>query len=140
MNADETKNRRRKIPLNPDMQGTVLVRSVLHWCFYVSAILLVVVIWTAIRDPSQSALKLVFESFVYFSPAIVASIILLPVFVYDALKATPSAAGPMFRLQCEMAKLTEGKQVDPLKFRDGDNWDELAENFNGLANRVMREP
>jgi hypothetical protein len=139
MNADEKKTIRKKLYVNPEVQGAMLLRAVLQWCFHICAILLVVVVWTAFRDPSQIALKLVFKSFVYFSPAIVASVVLLPLFIYDVLKASNRIAGPLVRLRCELAKLAEGEEVNRLRFRSGDTWSDLAEEFNLLAERVMAE-
>lgn len=139
MNADEKKVLRKKLYVNPQVQGAIILRTILHWCFYLCSILLAVVIWTAIRDPSQIALKLVFKSFVYFSPGIIASIVLLPLFIFDILKASHRVAGPIVRLRSEMARLTHGEEVQHLKFRDGDNWAELADDFNALAEQVMAE-
>lgn len=139
MNSEQKKALRKKLYVNREVQGDILLRSVVHWCFYMVAILLAVVVWTAVRDPSQVALKLVFESFVYFSPGIVASVVLLPVFIYDILKASHRTAGPIIRLKAEMAKLANGENVDELRFRDGDNWADMADEFNNLAEQVMAE-
>jgi nitrogen fixation/metabolism regulation signal transduction histidine kinase len=98
-----------------------------------------VVVFTVIRDPSQLAIKLVFKSFVYFSPAIIASVLLLPLFIHDILKTSHKVAGPIHRLRNEMTKVTEGKEIKTLRFRDGDHWTELAEDFNEMAAALMAE-
>lgn len=139
MNAKEKKALRKKLYVNREVQGTLILRSILHWFFYMCAILLTVVVFTVIRDPSELAIKLVFESFIYFSPAIIASVILLPLFVWDILKASNKVAGPIHRLRNEMAALAAGNDVKELRFRDGDHWTELADEFNVLAKELMAE-
>jgi len=139
MNTDENNVDRKKLFVNREVQGAILLRSVMRWCLYLCAILLAVVIWTAVRDPSQIAIKLVFKSFVYFSPAIVASIILLPLFLFDVLKDSHRTVGPILPLRKAMANLADGQEIKPLKFRKGDHWFNVAEEFNVLANQVMAE-
>ena len=139
MNAKDKKALRKKLYVNREVQRTLILRSIMHWYFYMCAILLTVVIFTVIRDPSELALKLVFKSFIYFSPAIIASVILLPLFVWDILKASNKVAGPIHRLRNEMAILVSGHDVKELRFRDGDHWSELADEFNLLAKELMAE-
>lgn len=135
----QTKKALRKRLYVDDIQKTMIVRTILHWYFYMSAILLVVCLGAVWLDPSKLAIKRVFEAFVYFSPAVVASVFLLPLVVWDMLKTTNRIAGPVYRLRCEMEKLTAGEDVEPLKFRDGDAFEELAEEFNRLAETVKSE-
>lgn len=139
MNPKDKKRIRRKLYVNREVQNALILRSILHWFFYMCAILLTVVVFTAIRDPSQMAIKLVYQSFVYFSPAIIASVILLPLFVWDILKAGNKVAGPIHRLRNEMATLVAGHDIRELRFRDGDHWIDFAEEFNALSNELMTE-
>ena len=137
MNEREKSRLRKKLYINPEVQRALILRSILHWFFYMSAILLVVAIFTTLRDPSQLALNLVFKSFVYFAPAIIASVVLLPLFVYDILKSSNRVAGPIFRLRNEIRTLASGEDISELSFRDGDHWSELADDFNLLADQLM---
>lgn len=139
MSAQDQQTHRKKLYINREVQGALILRSVLHWYFYMCAILLTVVIFTVIRDPSVLAIKLVFKSFVYFSPAIVASVVLLPLFIWDILKASNKIAGPIYRLKNEMSLLASGGEVRELRFRDGDHWKELADEFNLLAKTLSAE-
>ena len=137
MNEQEKNRLRKKLYVNPEVQRALILRSILHWFFYLSAILLFVVVLTTLRDPSQLALNLIFKSFVYLAPAIIASVMLLPFFLYDILKSSNRVAGPIFRLRNEIRTLTSGEDVEELSFRDGDHWSELADDFNLLARQLM---
>lgn len=139
MDAKTKKAIRQKLYVDQDVQRTLIVRTILQWYFYMSAILLVICLGAIWMDPSQLAIKHVFKSFVYYAPGVIASILLLPVFVYDMLKATNRIAGPIYRLRNEMKKLASGQEVRQLRFRDGDHWSDLAEDFNELAEQISAE-
>ena len=138
LDAKEQKPLRKKLYVNHDVQRSLILRSIIHWYFYMSAILLTVVIVTVVRDPSQDAIRLLFKSVVYFSPAILASVLLLPLFIWDILKASNKVAGPILRLQNEMSRLSKG-DVKELRFRNGDHWSEVADGFNALAAQLRTE-
>ena len=48
-------------------------------------------------------------------------------------------AGPLVRLRRSMRALARGEHVEPIKFREGDFWQEFAEEFNAVAARVQGE-
>jgi hypothetical protein len=69
--------------------------------------------------------------------AIVCSLMVLPVLLYDLSKHTNRFAGPIFRLKRHLQELAEGKSVAPLSFREGDYWMEIAESFNGVLRKLQ---
>ena len=139
MTPKEKKALRKKLYVNKEAQGSIIKRSIYQWYFCTSLILMTMAIFISLRDPSRSALLLIYELWTYFSPAIVASVFVLPLFIYDILKLSHKIAGPLERLSTEMTKLTDGQKVDTLRFRTGDYWPELAEKFNELAAKVQSE-
>jgi hypothetical protein len=139
MTPNEKKSMRKKLLVNRAAQSSIIKRSIYHWYFCTSLILMTMAIFIALSDPSRSALLLIYELWGYFSPAIVASVVVLPLFIFDILKLSHKIAGPLERLSAEMQKLADGESVEPLRFRDGDYWPELAEKFNELAEKVQSE-
>lgn len=138
MDSKQKKTLRKRLYVD-SVQREIIVRTIMQWYFYMSAILLVVCLGAVWMDPSILAIKYVFQAFVYFAPAIVASLILLPLFIYDMLKATNRIAGPIYRLRCAFKQISEGKAIAPVKFRDGDSFQELADDFNQLAQLVAEQ-
>lgn len=61
-------------------------------------------------------------------------LLLMPVFLRDTLKMSNRFAGPMYRLRMAFKQMAAGELPGPIKFRDGDFWQEAAEDFN-----VVRE-
>ena len=128
---------RKKLYVNKEVQGSIIKKAIFQWFLCTSLVLLVVVIVTAINDPSRSAFTMIWDMWKYFAPVILASFFVLPIFVYDLLRASHKIAGPLLRLKNEMEKLTNGETVRPLRFRDGDYWQDMAEQFNLLAAEVQ---
>jgi len=68
----------------------------------------------------------------------VASFLLLPLVVYDIVQMSNRFCGPLFRLRRELRALARGEHVEPISFREGDFWQEFAQEFNALLARVQR--
>ena len=130
---NDKKHLRKKLWINQEVQGAIICRTVLHWFFYMTAIIFAVVIYRSWIDPDEMAIRFVYDSFEYFAPAVLASVLLLPCVVYDTLKETHRVAGPIHRLKAEMTELASGGPSRNLKFRDGDHWSDIADTFNFLS-------
>ena len=73
----------------------------------------------------------------YYGPGLIASFILLPMVVVDIIRLSNRFAGPLVRLRRAMRALARGEHVQPIYFREGDFWQEFANEFNGILARVQ---
>lgn len=73
------------------------------------------------------------------TPALAVSLLILPLVVWDSLKVSNRFVGPLFRLRRSLRKLGEGQPVEPIIFRPGDYWHEIAEEFNAAVARIERD-
>lgn len=64
---------------------------------------------------------------------------LLPWFIHDSLKLSNRFAGPMVRLRKSIIELTNQAETQPISFRSGDFWQDIASDFNQLRMRVIAE-
>ena len=71
------------------------------------------------------------------SPTVLAVLVLAPIFLRDLCKLTNRFAGPLVRLRRAMKDLADGREVAPIHFREGDFWQDLADDFNRAAERVQ---
>jgi hypothetical protein len=71
----------------------------------------------------------------HYAPAVVASLLLVPIILLDSLRMSNRFAGPMVRLRRAMGRLAEGESVQPINFRDNDFWADFAEDFNRMLAR-----
>jgi hypothetical protein len=46
----------------------------------------------------------------------------------------------MVRVRRMLGQLAAGEPTDPLHFREGDFWNDVANNFNAIRARLQREP
>ncbi len=61
--------------------------------------------------------------------------LLMPVFLRDTLKMSNRFAGPMYRLRIALKKMAGEDVPAPIKFRDGDFWQEAADDFNTVRSQ-----
>ena len=66
----------------------------------------------------------------------VAVTLLVPIIAYDVLVISNRFAGPLYRMRRSLRALGAGESVDPIHFRDHDFLQELAVEFNAVADRV----
>lgn len=69
--------------------------------------------------------------------ALMVSLSVLPVILYDLTRLSNRFAGPMVRLHRSMYQAAKGDRVESIYFRDQDYWQEFADAFNDLNQRLQ---
>ena len=125
---------REEIVVDRQLQKSLVLRVVAYWCFYMLAITQILLCWRIATGPDGS-----FFSFFNIDDllrehgiVLAASLIMLPVMVWDALRVSKRSAGSIHRLRKGLQALAAGEQVEPIQFRQRDQRDELAEDFNAV--------
>ena len=129
------KSLRKRIFVDPKLQATVAGRVVLYWfvCQFMTAVLLFGCKAVTGREHLDEDMALFYRS------AVASTLCILPLAVYDVIRMSHRFAGPMLRFRRAMRDLGNGEHVEPLRFREGDFWQELATEFNAVLQRVNRE-
>ena len=137
-----TSKKRKKVLVEKQIQGSLVLRSVLYWFFCLCTILLFVAVGTVFSGKLQSGGELSVGIWRQYSPAVLASVFLLPLIALDIIRLSHRFVGPLIRLQNEMKRLADGQQVNPIVFRKRDHWHGLADQFNRLAlqHQQLSEP
>lgn len=91
-----------------------------------------------IQDPSQLFFHDLWPFLKKYSLFFTCLLLLMPLVVYDVLRVTNRVVGPVCRLRRELQTLADGGTAQPLSFREGDSWIELAPLFNTVLERVER--
>ncbi|MBX3413152.1 MAG: hypothetical protein KF708_10730 [Pirellulales bacterium] len=119
------------------VQGALLWRVALYWCYAMLTIVASLVSWRilvhGVAHPFNNHIADILDE---MSPMILGSAFMLPILLYDMARQTNRFAGPLFRLRNEMRRLSRGEKVLPVHFRDNDFWHEMAEEFNAVVARV----
>lgn len=73
----------------------------------------------------------------HYGPALIASLLLLPLVIADIVRLSNQFVGPLLRLRRSMRQLARGEYVEPIEFRDTDFWQDFADEFNGVVARIQ---
>jgi methyl-accepting chemotaxis protein len=68
--------------------------------------------------------------------ALLATAVSMPVMLWDLVRFSHRFAGPMVRLRSSMLRAAAGEHVAPIRFRQGDYWQDLADAFNAMQARI----
>lgn len=133
---------RHRLYVNKGIQGALVRRIAAYWVACSWGIFCVLAgfpigVTLALGVPNGPTVSsLLFQTWLDFWPSLLASMLVLPVIVWDLLRLSHRFVGPMIRLKNAMRDLAAGKQVPAITFREGDFWCEFAEEFNRVAARM----
>ncbi len=133
------KSLRRHLFVDPKVQGTFVVRAILYWVAFLITAALLLLCWRILTGPARMFYTHFNDMWFFYGPAIVASMLLLPLVVIDIVRVSNRLVGPMVRLRRSMRELARGEHVEPITFREGDFWQQFAEEFNSVVARVQSE-
>ena len=119
--------------IDRQVQGALVVRTVVYWLFCLFAVSLMLICWNAYVGPSKRFVDLVADVFDRYAPALLASLILMPIVAMDVVRLSNRFVGPVMRLRGSLKELAAGQPVPPLKFRDNDFWREMAADLTEVA-------
>jgi hypothetical protein len=128
---------RKKTFVDPQVQGALVRRLVIHWVAFFSVAALVAFCLQVLVDPFLP----IGEHFARMSqthgPFLLVLAFMLPVFVSDTIKLSHRFAGPIYRLRQTVRRLADGEEFRPLAFREYDFWQGLAADFNRMVERFQ---
>lgn len=131
--------KRRSLLIDRPVQIGLVLRIVFHWLAFLAAVVVVLPLYRAIvqgdivTPMSVQASKAAVDGVILFTLFLA----LLPYFIYDTFKITNRFAGPMYRLHRQMRELGHGKKLEPVHFRKGDYWHDVAKDFNAMVDRLQ---
>ena len=132
-----SKQKRKKVFIDPAVQGALLRRLMLHWFAFAFGatwtIVILQVMTHGIQHPLSYHMRVVWEQ---YGILILVMLCFLPAFVYDSIKLSHRFAGPIFKLRGHLKDMAEGRPVSPLSFRKGDFWLNIADDVNRIADRM----
>lgn len=131
-----SKNQRGKEYVDPQVQGALWRRLVVHWLAFTGIVALLVLALEWMNDPLSGLPQVASNAWNAYGPLLLVLVFLMPVFVYDSIRLSHRFAGPVFRLRQVIKKLALGDTSDRLEFRDNDFWKEIAEDMNSVMERL----
>jgi hypothetical protein len=138
--STDYKTMRKQLFVDPKVQGALVGRAILYWFVCLITISLMLMCWRIITGPARPFYMQFDDMWFFYGPALIASILLLPMVIIDIIRLSNRFAGPMLRLRRSMRALARGEHVEPIEFRGTDFWQDFADEFNQLLVRVQGPP
>jgi hypothetical protein len=129
---------RRQLFVDRQVQGALLFRICVYWCFSVLTICLLTLCLQAINHPNRPFLEYFAfsEFFVQYGPVLLTSLVLVPLIMFDVVALSNRFVGPLLRMRRSMRALAAGQEVEPIHFREKDFWRDVAQEFNLVVARI----
>jgi hypothetical protein len=118
-----------------DLQGSLLIRATFYWALCILNTGLVLLAWQVLTGPDGSFWHHLRLDMLWidYRAALIASLFTLPLILIDVRNFSHRFAGPNSRFRRAMRELASGKEVDLIRFRGSDFWQEMADEFNAVA-------
>lgn len=127
---------RQKLFIDPRVQGALMLRTVAYWFCCLLTIATLVLCWRIVFGQARVFYMHFDDMWFHFGPAFIASLFVLPLVLVDVLRLSNRFVGPVKRFRQALRTLAQGGTIEPLHFREGDFWHELAEELNALNARI----
>jgi hypothetical protein len=128
---------RKRIFVDPRLQGALVVRIVAYWLLCLAAMAVMLRCFQAVAGVGGVSAGPADDLRLFCSAAAVGTLLFLPLVAVDVVRLSHRFVGPMVRLRRTLRELGCGQRVEPIRFRDGDFWQEVAAEFNAVIERVQ---
>ncbi len=130
-----TNNRKRKF-VDPEVQGALTRRLLLHWFAFAGVAALITLGMQWMSDPFVPFREVLVGAWWTYSPVFLVLGCMLPLFVVDSIKLSNRFAGPLVRFRKAISDLADGQTPESIEFRNSDFWREMAGDLNRVAARL----
>ncbi|MBC8353440.1 MAG: hypothetical protein H8E66_15685 [Planctomycetes bacterium] len=128
--------RRHQMFADRKIQGALLAHTAIYWFYCLFSVTLVAVCWIIFTKQPETSAELFTQLWFNCGPALLGSVLLLPLVLLDCLRLSSRFAGPMVRMQRVMREMAAGETPAAFTLRPGDYWTEFAENMNIVMQRL----
>lgn len=127
--------RRQHSWIDSSVQGALIRRLFLHWGLFVINFVLLRTFLQIVSDPALPLMQHA-EAIIHGQlPLVFILVLMLPLFVIDTIALSNRFVGPVWKLRSALKALKNGEPVQPVFFRKGDYWAEIAADFNAVLAR-----
>jgi hypothetical protein len=127
---------RNQLFVDKQVQGSLIIRILGYWFASAITMAMIILMWRILYSPDESIMTQFESMWDEYRLPFLASVLMLPLIVYDITRMSNRFVGPLFRLRKELHALSHGQEPTMLQFRSDDFWKQAAEDFNLLYNRV----
>jgi hypothetical protein len=130
-----SQKRRQRLLVDFKLQGNILVHTALYWLYCLLGIAFIASCWILWVQRPNTAGELLGMLWTSLGPAILGSLVLLPLVLLDSLRLSHRIAGPMIRFRKAMKSMVADETARPIQLRDGDFWNDFADDINQMIEK-----
>lgn len=134
-----TDGNRKKFLIDNRVQGTLAWRLMYYWAAFVLIGLSLGFILQFLSHPLLPLKDHLANIWWNHGAFMVVMLLMTPIVVLDSFKLSNRFAGPVYRLRKTLREMRESGQVRPLRFRQNDFWQELADEFNVTMDQLREK-
>ena len=131
-------HQRSQVFIDRPIQGALLLRAVVYWAVCLLTQQLIVFLFVLVTSSADNFHANGAQVWWHIQLSILAALAILPMMLLDILKLSHRWVGPIFRLRAALHALTLGEPVPPIRFREGDFWQDLARDINVVTAELNR--
>jgi hypothetical protein len=131
-----SKTIRKKTYVDPKIQGALVRRILIHWVAFLGAAYAVTFCVQLLAAPFRPIGEHLQHLWWTQGPFLLVFVLLLPVFILDTIRLSHRFVGPVYRLRQTIRQIAEGETPPALKFRESDFWQDMAQDFNAMVDRL----
>jgi signal transduction histidine kinase len=129
------RNKRWRLCADFKLQGSLCMRVAAYWMICQLSIFGTLLVFVFLHQGSTGP-ETVWQM---LTPALIVSTIVLPLMMLDLLVFSNRFAGPLWNFRRKLENFVETNQFDEVRFRRGDFFQDLSENFNKLCEKTRVE-
>lgn len=127
-----------RLYVDKKVQGALARRVIFHFIMFIAVGAMVGLFLQFLSDPFKPIDTHIAMFWSQSGPYVIAMLCMLPVFIKDTVALTHRMAGPIVRLRGHIRAIADGDEVGPLKFRDGDFFNDVPGLFNEMVSTLKR--
>ena len=131
------RNRRLRLFVDVKLQSSLSLRVVAYWI--VCQATMASVVYAILAFEASNGHPAQGSPWRFLVPALIGSTVVLPLVLLDVLLFSNRFAGPLLRFRRHLQQLNNGEEVGPLRFRTGDHYLDLCDEFNRFMEKQLLE-
>ena len=131
-----SKHKRGKEYIDPQVQGALWRRLVVHWLAYTMVVMVLALGLEWMSNPFRVFSEVASDAWWTYSPLLLVMLFLLPAFIFDSVRFSHRIVGPVFRIRQVLQSLAAGESQRHVQFRKNDFWKEISADLNLVIDRL----
>jgi hypothetical protein len=132
-------NRRHKHVADAKIQRTLALRMIFHCFCFMTLGGLFAASGQYFAAPLSERGQLAGSITQAFSLYALAFVLLMPALMLDSFRLSNRIVGPICRLRNTIRGISQGGPITPLRFRSGDYWQDIPDQFNAMIDKLQAE-